>query len=78
MWVLKLLILLLINIGWIALSIAVSFFVNHIFGFLFGIGFKSLGGEPTLEILGIELIIVLAIGGVLWFLQEVVYKKLTE
>lgn len=66
----KILIKLLRGIVSFAAAIVAMFFINHIFGFLFGFGFKSLGGKVTPDILGAEIGGIIILGGIYWMLDK--------
>lgn len=58
------------------LFIAIILFGNHIIGFIFGIGFKSVG-EVTLDLLGGELLAIILFGGLYWMLDHL-YNKISS
>ena len=57
-----------------AASIAGLFFLNHIAGYFFGVGFKSLGGKVDLEVLVVEVAAILILGLFVWGINSLIER----
>ena len=74
--ILLLLITLLRGVAGLGLFLVFMFFFNHLLGYIFGFGFKSIG-HPTLEILGLEILAGAVLGGIFWLLDKS-YTKISS